>query len=336
MASEKPFPGVNGLERENPSEVLVTGATGFVGSALVRGLLLRGHSVRVAIRRHAPHLPLAAKRFGIGAMEDCDWSESLSGAQVVVHAAARVHVMRETATNPLEAFRRVNVASTLSLARAAAALGVKRFVFLSSIKALGESTTQGQPFAPRDTPAPLDPYGISKLEAEEGLRAIAAETSLELTVVRLPLVYGPGVRGNFRTMMSWLRRGVPLPLGRVRNQRSLVGLDNLVDFLCLCAAHSRAAGQTFHVSDGQDLSTTELLRGLGFALGHPARLVPIPEAWLFALLHTMGKDSLATRLFGSLQVDGSSTQSILGWRPPSDVTAELRRTAESFLRETRI
>jgi UDP-glucose 4-epimerase len=244
--------------------------------------------------------------------------------------------MRETADNPLETFRRTNVAGTLSLARAAASLGVKRFVFLSSIKALGESTMRGQRFAPQDTPSPQDPYGISKLEAEKGLRAIAAETAMELTIVRLPLVYGPGVRGNFRTMMSWLQRGLPLPLGRVQNQRSLVGLDNVVDFLCLCASHARAAGQTFHVSDGQDLSTTDLLLGLGLALGRPARLVPVPESWLVALLHAMGKADIATRLCGSLQVDSASTQSVLGWRPPSDVTAELRRTAESFLRETRI
>jgi len=266
-----------------------------------------------------------------GVDRDTDWVEALFGVGTVIHCAARVHVMDEPTAYPLTEFRRVNVDGTLNLARQAATAGVRRFVFLSSIKVNGEGTVLECPYREDDQPAPLDPYGISKYEAEEGLLALAAETGMQVVIIRPVLVYGPGVKANFLSMMRWLSRGIPLPFGAIHNKRSLVALDNLVDLIVTCIDHPAAANQVFLVSDGEDLSTTDLLRRMASALGKPARLLPVP-AWLLEFgARLLCKQDLAQRLCGSLQVDISKTRELLGWTPPVSVDEGLRKTAEYFL-----
>lgn len=262
--------------------------------------------------------------------QDNDWDGALAECDVVVHSAARVHVMNDTESDPLAAFRRVNVDGTLALARQAIAAGVKRFVFISSIKVNGEGTAPGRPYAANDTPQPQDPYGTSKLEAETALQALARDTGLEVVIVRPVLVYGPGVKANFLNMMRWLDRGIPLPFGAIDNRRSLVAVENLVDLVVTCIGHEAAANQVFLVSDGEDLSTTGLLRRMGQALGRPARLLPVPAGLLSAGAKALGKGSLSQRLCGSLQVDISKTRDLLGWRPPIDVDTALRAAARHY------
>lgn len=319
--------------------ILVTGATGFVGGALVGRVVANGpegeHAVIAAVRRRSETLPVGARQVVVGDLgADTAWGEALDGVEVVIHAAARVHVMRDRAEEPLSEFRRVNVAGTLNLARQAARAGVKRFVFLSSIKVNGESTVAGRPFRADDEPGPLDPYAISKHEAEEGLKRLAGEGGMEYVIVRPPLVYGPGVKANFLSMMRWLTRGVPLPLGAIRNRRSLVALENLVDLILLCATHPAARNQTFLVSDGEDLSTPELLRRMGRALGVRVRLLDIPPLLLESGAALVGRRGVAERLCGSLQADITKSRELLGWHPPVTIDDGLRGTALHFL-ETR-
>lgn len=316
--------------------VLVTGASGFVGRAV--WLRLNGMSGVTAVgsvRRAGVFAEPGASPVTVGALSaQTDWSAALAGVHAVVHTAARVHVMQEAATDPLEEFRRVNVQGTLNLARQAAAVGARRFVFVSSIKVNGEATQLGRPFTADDAPAPLDAYGVSKMEAEQGLREIALQTGMEVVIIRPPLVYGPGVKANFAAMMRWLRRGVPLPLGAIHNQRSLVALDNLVDLIVTCLTHPAAANQTFLVSDGEDVSTTELLRRMGQAMGRPARLVPVPAGLLKLAATMVGKRDVAQRLCGSLQVDIGKTRRLLDWTPPLSLDQGLRKAAEGYVRET--
>jgi len=253
-----------------------------------------------------------------------------AGCEAVVHLAARVHVMKDESSDPLSEFRRSNVDGTENLARQAAQAGVKRFVFISSVKVNGESTQPGQPFTPADAPAPQDDYGLSKFEAEQALWQVARSTGMEVVIIRPPLVYGPGVKGNFARMVHWVRQGVPLPLGAVHNRRSLLALDNLVDFIALCANPERspqAANQTFLVSDGDDVSTTELLRRVAHAYGVPARLLPVPLGLMHAAARLLGKAAEADRLLGSLQVDASKARNLLGWVPPVTMQAQLRQMA---------
>jgi UDP-glucose 4-epimerase len=261
---------------------------------------------------------------------ETDWTESLDGVQSVIHLAARVHIMEETSDNPLEAFRQVNTLGTVRLARAAAQAGVMRLVYVSTIKVNGESTS-GRPFREDDRPQPSDPYAVSKWEAEQRLRHISAESGIETVVVRPPLVYGPGVGGNFLAMLKWLDRGLPLPLASVANQRSLVGLQNLASLLAVCAVHPRAAGETFLASDGEDVSTPELLRRAARALGNRARLVPFPVALLRGASRLLARGSACERLCGSLTVDSSKARQVLGWRPELSMDEELRRTATWYL-----
>ena len=240
--------------------------------------------------------------------------------------------MNERASDPLREFRRTNVDGTLHLARQAARSGVRRFVFVSSIKVNGEATSADHPFTAADSPAAQDAYGISKMEAERGLRAIAAETGMEVVIVRPPLVYGPGVKANFASLMHAVRRGIPLPLGSVtHNRRSLVALDNLVDLLITCMDHSAAANQTFLVSDGEDLSTTALIRRMGQALGKPARLLPVPPALLQLGAAIVGQRNVVQRLLGNLQVDIAYTRNTLGWAPPISVDEGLRRATAGMV-----
>jgi len=254
----------------------------------------------------------------------------MMGIDVVIHAAARVHVMDDKAVDALAEFRRINVDGTVSLARSAAAAGVKRFIFISSIKVNGESTEPGEPFQADIEPQPMDPYGISKMEAEIALRVVARETGIEVVIIRPPLVYGPGVKANFLSMMRWLDRGVVLPLGAIGNRRSLVAIGNLVDLLVTCIDHPAAAGQTFLVSDDADMSTTQLLENLARALGKKARLIPLPVWVLKSVASCLGKQGVAQRLCSSLQVDIKKTRDVLGWVPPVSVEKALRQTADYY------
>ncbi len=312
--------------------ILLTGASGFVGRAVLASLI-QSRFVRVALRRSdAAGIPEGVDVFEASLSPDQDWIKALSGVSSVIHCAARVHVMNEEATDPLAEFRRVNVDGTLRLARQAAEAGVKRFVFVSSIKVNGELSQPGQPFTADQIPAPGDPYGISKCEAEVGLRALSEETVMEVVVIRPPLVYGPGVKANFLAMMRWLQRGVPLPLGDVtENRRSLVYLDNLADLIVTCVDHPAAANQTFLVSDDEDLSTAALLRRMAKALGRPARLIPVPVGLITLGAKLIGRSGIAQRLCGSLQLDIGKTKAMLDWMPPISVDEGLRRTAAHWI-----
>lgn len=310
------------------ARTLVTGGSGFVGSAVLARLRHAQLPVLGVVRHEAP----ATDYVRGPALEGAgDWSQLLQGCGVVVHTAARVHVMRDSASDPQSAYRAANVEGTLNVARQAAAAGVRRFVFISSIKVNGEETTPGRPFTADDRPSPLDPYGMSKAEAESRLKALAAETGMEVVIIRPPLVYGPGVKANFLNMMRWLRRGVPLPLGAVEhNRRSFVALDNLVDLIVTCIDHPAAANRTFLVSDDMDLSTSELLRRLAAAMGVSARLLPVPVWALHAGAKMTGRYALFQRLCGNLQVDIATTREALDWCPPIGVDEGLRRAAEGF------
>lgn len=310
--------------------VVVTGANGFVGRALVTRLTNLSVAVVPCVRR-ACWIP---GEIVIGEVDGgTHWSAAVEGCDAVVHLAARVHVMRDKALNPLQEFRRTNVSGTLNLARQAASAGVRRFIFLSSVKVNGESSPHGAPFTENDTPAPQDAYGLSKLEAEIGLRAIATETGMEVVVIRSPLVYGPGVKANFLVMMRLLARGIPLPLAVVTNNlRSLTSLANLVNFIEVCLTHPAAANQTFFVSDGEDLSTAELLSRLGKAIGRPARLFYVPLGILKLGAIVLNRSGVFERLCGTLQIDISKNLKLLGWKPQITVDEGFRITANGFPR----
>lgn len=313
--------------------VLITGASGFVGGALLARLDQQPNcNVSLAVRTMPEHVNNSNYIYHVRTIDETtDWSSALANVDVVVHCAARVHVMDDTATDPLAEFRRINVHGTMNLARQAATAGVKRLIFISSVKVNGEGTSGSHVYSESDIPNPIDPYGISKLEAEQALNALATEVGLEIVIIRPVLVYGPGVKANFKSMMNWLNKGVPLPLGAIRNKRSLVAIDNLVDLIVTCLDHPKAANQTFLVSDGEDLSTSELLRRMGHALGKPARLLPIPSWFLTLAAKSIGKSSISQRLCGSLQVDISKAKRVLGWTPPITVNEALKKTAVNFL-----
>ena len=306
--------------------ILITGASGFVGCRLGSRLEAEGRNVRCAVRNPSP-IENAVVVDDLG--PDTQWNSALRDVNTVIHLAARVHVMRDTAVDPFAEFRRVNVAGTLNLARQAVAAGVRRFIFISTVKVNGEETTFGRPFTSEDLASPQDAYGISKHEAEEGLRHLAEDTGLEVVIIRPPLVYGPGVKGNFHSMMRWINKGIPLPLGAIHNQRSLIALDNLVDFIVTCIDHPAAANQTFLVADGEDLSTTDLLRRVGQAMGKPARLIPVPMSVLKFGARLLGKQAMAQRLCGNLQVDISKAREVLGWSPPVSVDEGLKRAVRA-------
>lgn len=286
--------------------IVVTGASGFVGARLTAFLQSHGEQV-VALRR------------------DGDVGQALAGARCVVHLAARVHVMKENASNPLIEFRQVNVEASVNLARQAAAAGVIRFVFISSVKVNGEQTSPNQPFTEDDDPCPEDDYGQSKHEAELALRQVALDTGLEVVIIRPPLVYGPRVKANFASLMRAVERGWPLPLGAIQNARSLVGVDNLVDFIDCCIKHPAAANQTFLVSDGHDVSSAELVREMASAAGIRPNLWFV-SPWLLQLgAALLGKRMAAQRLCGSLQVDISKSHLVLGWQPAVSLSEGLKR-----------
>jgi nucleoside-diphosphate-sugar epimerase len=312
---------------------MVTGATGFVGAALCRKLHESGVFVKAAYRRSGsvPNFPLEVTPVAIGSIgPESQFSRVLDKVDTVLHLAARVHVMKDTDKEPLAAFRNLNTFGTETLARQAAAAGVRRFVYVSSIKVNGESTSTDIAFTEFDPHLPRDPYGISKSEAELALHRVTGETGMEIVIVRPPLVYGPGVKGNFERMLQALRRGLPLPLGTIDNRRSLVYVENLVDALVLCANHPAAANNTYLVSDDEDVSTPELLRKLAEALGTSARLFPAPRSFLRLGGAIFGKTEVVERLLDSLLVDSGKIKRELGWTPPFTLTEGLKKTAEWF------
>lgn len=302
-------------------KALVTGATGFVGSALRAKLAASGVEVVPAVRNPSglPH------EVAVGNLAaSTDWRSALTGCDVVVHLAARVHVMDDTAANSLALYRATNRDATLNLARQAAQAGAKRFVFISTIKVNGEGCDA--PYRETDAPVPGDAYAISKWEAEQGLRRIAADTDIEVVILRPPLVYGPGVKANFLRLMKMVQKGWPLPLGAIRNRRSLLYLGNFVDAIQVCIEHPAAAGQTFLLDDGQPVSTPELIRAVARAMGCPARLLAVPVGILEGAGTLLGKRAAVARITGSLFVDSSAIRTQLGWTPPFSMEAGLAAT----------
>jgi len=312
--------------------VLVTGANGFIGNAIINGLRANQLYVRGVVRSMSgKRLPGVEYAVINGMDTETDWTAILYGIAAVIHTAARVHITNGDVQDSIAELRRVNVDATLSLARQSAVSGVRRFIFISSIKVNGQGKFLNHPYDENDIADPVDPYEITKYETEIGLYHLASKTKMDVVIIRPPLVYGPGVKANFLSMMKWIYKGIPLPLGSVHNKRSLVALDNLVDLIVTCVDHPAAANQTFMVSDGEDLSTTELLQRMGEALGKPARLFPVPIGLLKTAATLIGKRDMAQRLLGSLQVDISKTREVLGWIPPVSVDEGLKRTAHWYL-----
>ncbi|BAU11415.1 NAD-dependent nucleoside diphosphate-sugar epimerase/dehydratase [Leptolyngbya sp. NIES-3755] len=304
---------------------LITGATGFVGSALCKLLEPSEHTVYGVVRRSDAVLPGSTKPILVSSLADLYDHPILSEIDVVIHLAARVHQMKDTSADPLSEFRSINTETTENLAIAAQSAGVKRFVYLSSIKVNGDG--QATPYTEQSEPKPNDPYGISKWEAECALKEIKG---LEVVILRPPLVYGAEVRANFLNLMKLVNQGIPLPLGAVNNRRSLVYVGNLVDAIAQCATHPNAAGQTFLISDNADLSTAELVKNIAKSLNKPVRLLPISPVLLTILARIFGKTATLDRLFGSLTIDSSKIRQTLNWHPPFTSAQGLDRTAKWF------
>ncbi|OBP15333.1 hypothetical protein A5320_08190 [Rheinheimera sp. SA_1] len=316
--------------QNNVVRILLTGSHGFVGSALRQHLCASEQYELVTIGRRA----LAEQsHFVVELSHESDCSVAMSGIDVVIHTAARVHMMNDKAADPLAAFRQMNTETTLTLARQAAVAGVKRFIFLSSLKVMGDAKANQQAFDAKQSPMPSDPYGISKFEAEQGLMEISSQTGMEVVIIRPPLVYGPGVKANFRQLIALMSRQLPLPLGSVDNKRSLVALPNLVDLILCCINHPAAANRTFMVSDNHDLSTPELMQLIAEALEKRAWLVPVPVSLLKFIGNITGKSAVIDRLCGSLQVDMTDTLKTLDWRPPVSVKLGITQTVAAFLAE---
>lgn len=315
-------------------KILITGVNGFVGLPLSEYLMAAGHQVVGAVRSH-DSLSLVNSHIQLKAIGDIDevtdWQDCLGGVKCVIHLANRAHVMDEQSSNPLALYWKVNTEGTLNLARQAAAAGIKRFIFISSIKVNGGSTLPGQALTIKDQHIPVDPYGLSKYEAELGFKLISEQTGLEVVVIRPPLIYGPGVKANFLKMMQWVEKGIPLPLGAIRNQRSMLGLDNLINFIELCLTHPDATGQTFLVSDDHDVSTTELLKEIAAAMHRPSRLLSMPQYFIEKLLILLGQRHISERLCGSLQLDISLAKTRLSWKPPHTFKDQLSKTVLDYL-----
>lgn len=309
--------------------ILITGANGFVGRALCTELARQGYTICGVVRDLSSTTGLQCELMEIHTIENADWSSKFANIDVIVHLAARVHVMREVVSNSLELFRAINVDATLKIAREAANAGVKRFVYLSSIKVNGESTSKNKPFTEIDIPNPHDAYAISKHEAEQGLLLIAKQTGMKVVIIRPPLVYGPGVKANFASLGNILKHSLPLPLGAIDNKRSFIYIGNLVNFIVKCVEHPAAANQLFLVSDGQDLSITDLLKACGKALNKKVWLLPVPQLLIEKVATLLGKKNLAQRLCGNLQVDISKAQRLMDWAPPISVRDGLKATFEN-------
>lgn len=315
--------------------IFITGATGFVGSAIIKRLLLEnvGLTAAVLAGENSEHLPVAVKRATVDPLsESSDYTSALQNIDTVIHLAARVHVMQETATDPLQEFRKVNLYGTKRLARQAAQAGVKRFVFMSTIGVNGDNSGD-KPYTEGDVPHPHNPYSVSKYEAELALRQISIETGMEVVIIRAPLVYGSGNPGNFLSLLRIVSKRIPLPLASINNKRSLIYVGNLVDALAACVVHPAAAGQTYLVSDGKDVSTPELIQRTAEALDLSARLFPVPVSFMRLAGRLTGKSGAVNRLAGSLTVDSSKIREELGWKPPFTMEEGLRETAGWFRRQ---
>jgi nucleoside-diphosphate-sugar epimerase len=314
-------------------KVLLTGATGFVGSQLLDSLIINQIEVVATCRTAAANS--ANQRVHAKPLEaDTDWSEVLSGVTHVIHCAARAHVMDENEADPLSIYRQVNTEATLNLAEQAAKAGVKRFIFLSSIGVNGFTNTK--PFSEKSVEAPHNEYALSKFEAEQGLRKIAKQTGMEVVIIRPPLVYGPGVKANFASLISLVVKQVPLPLKSLRNQRSFIGIDNLVDFIKLCLTHPKAANQTFLISDDRDVSTPELISIIAQAFNKKSRLFWFPMPLLKFALMSIGKSKQFERLAGSLTVDISKAKTLLNWKPVRTMEQQMADTAKAYFDEKTI
>ena len=310
--------------------ILVSGSNGFVGKSLCRALVEQRQIVRTATRQINTQV-INNETVEIGELNgQSDWTKALLDIKVVIHLAARVHVMNDASADPLAEFRKVNVEGALNLARQAAKVGVKRFIFISSIKVNGEYTELDEPFTETDVANPQDAYGLSKYEAEQGLLLIAQQTGMEVVIIRPPLIYGPSVKANFKSMLHFVKRGIPLPFGNINNKRSFVYLGNLISLIMRCIDHPEAANQVFLVSDGDDLSTTQLLTGCAKALGVKARLLPVPQKLIEFFANLLGKQDMAQRLCGNLQVDISKARNILNWAPPVSMADGLIETCKQI------
>ncbi|NOQ77304.1 MAG: NAD-dependent epimerase/dehydratase family protein [Methylococcaceae bacterium] len=314
-------------------KVLVTGATGFVGKEIVKQLLLNKVDVIAAVRNGESTLPSGVQRFITGEFsKKIDWLNALNDVDVIIHCAARVHVMNDVGeSDPLRVLRNVNVDNTLSLARQAIGAKVKRFIFISSIKVNGEVTLGGEKFKDDTVCLPIEPYGVSKYEAEQGLLALVMGSNMEVVIIRPPLVYGPEVSANFNSMIKWVRKELPLPFGKVCNQRSLIALDNLVSFIIHCIDHPKATNEVFLVSDGEDVSTSELLRKVAKAFGKKMFLLPVPVGVMIFCATLAGKRGAANRLFSSLQIDSSKARNLLGWKPVITMDDQLKKIADTYI-----
>lgn len=311
------------------TKVLVTGATGFIGKALVQSLAQQAFDVVAGVRQlnQAP----SEQQVKLGDLSSVtEYTGALKDIDVVIHLAARAHIMHDTASDPLAEFRKVNTAATLNLAVQAAEAGVKRFIFISSIKVNGEQTVPNSPFQEQVASPPNDPYALSKYEAEHGLMSLAHSSAMQVVIIRPPLVYGPGVKANFATLLDWLAREIPLPLGAIDNKRSLLALDNLLSFIMLCTTHPKAANETFLISDQADVSTTQLLQKILKALNKKTLLLPVPVSWMRFAAMLLGKQDIAGRLFTSLQVDSAKATDLLDWLPVTDMDKQLNKMAAFY------
>ncbi|HDY85780.1 hypothetical protein LCGC14_0901490 [marine sediment metagenome] len=318
--------------------ILITGATGFVGCSLVERLSEEGCNITVLVRQLTSIFPkdvlqVADCELKNWLLNDLSFNgkmyQALHSIDVVIHLAARVHIMKDEASDPLREFRKVNRDASLTLAEMAAKIGVKRFIYLSSIGVNGDKSSS--PFSELDEPLPHNDYAVSKYEAEQGLLNLAKQTGMEVVIIRPPLVYGPGVRANFASMMKWVNKDVPLPFGSIHNRRSLVALDNLVSFIIHCIEHPEAANEIFLISDDEDVSTPELLQKVAKSLGKQIRLIPVPVSWMAFAAKLIGKKAMANRLFGSSQVDISKAKNLLGWQPVITMNEQLKKTADAYL-----
>jgi nucleoside-diphosphate-sugar epimerase len=327
---------------ESNQSILITGATGFVGSRLTNflGTQFPNIELRLAVRHQPDELqvPSVLPAGSIEVVGDINphthWTNSLVGVDVVIHLAARVHVMNDEVLDPLEEYRNANTLATIHLAQEAAKAGVKRFIYLSSIKVNGEETLPGQSYSEDSSPAPIDPYGVSKWEAELGLEKVCAQTGMEFVIIRPPLIYGPGVKANFQKLMRLVAKGLPLPLGALNNQRSMLALDNLVSFIAEVMTNPLAANQRFLLSDGEDVSTTQLLKLLAKGMDKSSWLIPIPAFILRGAAQMLGASAAADRLLGSLQIDSSKARQLLQWQPPLSVEEGIAIAAKAYLKNS--
>ncbi|HLC14864.1 MAG TPA: SDR family oxidoreductase [Thermodesulfovibrionia bacterium] len=316
--------------------ILITGINGFVGLALCAKMQEENRLVRGTVRsgKHTSILPVGVKLVQVESIgPDTNWSDALDGVNMTVHLAARVHVMKDTSVDPLSAFREVNVAGAEHLARMASQAGVRRFIYVSSVKVNGEGSKVA--YSEDDEPLPVDPYGISKWEAEMVLHKVAAKTGMEVVILRPPLVYGPSVKANFLRLLKLTKMGIPLPLASLKNQRSMIYVGNLVDAIMTCLEHPKAVGETFMVSDSEDVSTSDLIRMIAKAMGKKARLIPFPLPLLKAVGQLFGKSPEIERLTGSLCIDSSKIREVLGWKPPYTMEESIRETVKWYQNSSR-